>query len=274
MHDSSSTSTPEDLIEIFASLDTTRVRELFTGQALVGLHELLIDAMKCKNWLGKGLYDDRASFLQSLRPFTKEVDDFRRLFMVMVEAGHSQGVLGMLHATGRKERVMLGHQPLITMGTLTGLVKYSPDQIQPVIHFLTKAAISMLPDEPGSLFKALIRAYDPNMHFSGRWLEAIQGLTRTRSLAALGMKGAQQTPSYWLTTLVTSKVASQTKVAAAVVAGLMAKGEIQKDQLQQIAFEDGHKLRLIKELGLDPEIFNVKHVASSRTKTVMPSYRL
>jgi hypothetical protein len=274
MHDSSSTSTPEDLIEIFATLDTSRVRELFTGRALVGLHELLVEAMQCKNWLGKGLYDERANFLQSLRPFTKDVDDYRRLFMVMVEAGHAQGVLGMLHATGRKERVMLGHQPLITMGTLTGLVKYAPEAIQPVIHFLTKASISMLPEEPASLFKALIKAYDPNMNFSGRWLEAIQGLSRTRSLAALGMKGVQQTPSFWLTTLVTSKVAGQTKVAAAVVAGLMAKGEIEKEQLQKIPFEDGHKLRLIKELGLNPEIFNVRHVASSREKTVMPSYRL
>jgi len=77
-----------------------------------------------------------------------------------------------------------------------------------------------------------------------------------------------------LTALVTSKVAKETKIAAAVVAGLIAKGEIQKEQLQKIPFEDEHKLRLIKELGLEPSTFSVRHVASSRTKTVQPSYRL
>jgi len=274
MHESPTTPMPDELIEIFASLDTHRVKQLFTGQALVGLHEPLIEAMKCKNWLGKACYDDRASFLQSLRPHTKSVDDFRRLFMVMVEAGHTQGVLGMLHACGRKERVMLGNQPLITMGTLTALVKYIPEMIEPTIHFLTRASISMLPEEPASLFRAITKAYDPTSGLSGRWLEALQGLSRTRSLSSLGFTGAQQTPSYWLTALVTSKVAKETKIAAAVVAGLIAKGEIQKEQLQKIPFEDEHKLRLIKELGLEPSTFSVRHVASSRTKTVQPSYRL
>lgn len=274
MHAMPTTSTPDELIEIFATLDTQRVRELFTGHALVGLHEPLVEAMRCKKWLGNSGYDERATFLQALRPFTKATDDYRRLFMVMVEAGHTQGVLGMLHACGRKERVMLGNQPLITMGTLTGLVKYMPETIAPALHFLCRASICMLPEESSALFKALTKGYDPNMKFSGRWLEAIQGLARLRSLASLGLQGSQQTPSYWVETLVSSKGLKETKVAAAVVAGLMAKGEIEKEMLQKIPFESAHKLRLIKELGLDPGIFNVIHIASSKSKTIQPSFRL
>lgn len=274
MHAAPTTTSPDELIEIFATLDTQRVSQLFTGQALVGLHEPLIEAMKCKKWLGNSGYDERATFLQAFRPFTKATDDYRRLFMVMVEAGHTQGVLGMLHACGRKERVMLGNQPLITMGTLTSLVKYMPETIAPALHFLSRAAVSMLPDEPSSLFKALTKGYDSNMKFAGRWLEAIQGLTRTRTLSTLGQQGPRQTSSYWLTTLVTCKSSKDMKIAAAVVAGLISKGEIQKEQLQNIPFEDEHKLRLIKELGLEPGIFNVIHVASSKAKTIQPSYRL
>ncbi len=264
----------DEVIQIIADLDTARIGQLFTGNSLLGLHEPIIEAMRSRNWLGMKLYEPRANFLQAMRPYTNQTDDYRRLFMAMAESGHVQGVLGMLHATGRKDRVFAGNQPLLTMGTLAGLVLTHGKEISPVIHFLTRAAAATLPDEPAALIRTMIKHFNPTEMFAGKWLEAIQGMVKARTLGTLGFSGEKEKSYHWLESLVTTEDAKQMKVSASVVAGLMAKGDIKLDDLKSVPFDDLHKIRLVKELGIAPEALNIQHISSSRSRVIEPSFRL
>lgn len=269
-----STPASDEVVDIIATLDRTRANKLFTGNSLIGLHEPIVQALTGPAWTLKRAYEQRAVFIQSFRPHTHVSDDYRRLFMAMAEAGHAQGVLGMIHATGRKDRCFAGNQPLISMGTLTAMVSYDSTLIAPVVHFLSRAATSMLPEEPSALLKALIKGFDPESLYAGRWLEAIQRQVSVRSLETLGMRGEMSQAPYWVAQLLIAKTPEQTAVASAVVAGMISKKELSVDDITGLNLDTGQKMRLVKGLGLSQESVGFKRVISSRNHSIEPSYQL
>lgn len=265
---------PEQALKIIEDLDASQVGLVFAGDALRDLHEPLIMVLQSDRWRSRYWNDERIAFLDSMRAYSGCGDNYRRLFAAMCESGSTQGVLRMIHATGRKDRCMTGNQPLITMGSLVALIRTNPKAIEPVIHFLSRAAVSTMAEEPKALMQALRKQFQPLSIFSGRWLEAIHLQAKSRSTEALGLKGDMSAPAYWLKEMVCSATPRDNQIASAIVAGCLARGSLKLEDIQRIDLDDVQKVRIVKSLGLDPHKMDFSRVVSSASKHISPSYQL
>lgn len=263
-----------DVVDIIRTLDTDQAGHLFTPGALDHLHEPIVKAFCSQQWRSKHLYQEREAFLNAVSKHQHNTDAYCTLFNATCEAGATQAALHLIRATGRRDRPFVGKQPLITMGTVAQMMMICRDGVAPVIHFLSRAAVSCLPEEPIALFRALRKQYDPQCKYSGRWQEAIQNLVKSRSPDALGLTGNERDPSYWVGQMINARQPNHQELASAVVAGLITKQALSIEEIASLDLSMQQKVRVVKSLNIDPDHLDISKIVSSQTRETAPSFRL
>lgn len=263
-----------DVVDIIRTLDADKAETLFQPNAIDYLHEPITQAFASPQWRSKYGYQEREAFLSAISRHKHQADTYCALFNTACEAGATQAVLHLIRATGRRDRSFVGKQPLITMGTVVQMMTLNRDGVAPVIHFLSRAAVSALPEEPVAMFRALRKQYDPQCKYSGRWQEAIQNLVKSRSPDALGLVGAERTPNYWVGQMISARQPYHQEIATAVVAGLISKGVLSIEELAQRDMSMQQKVRVVKSLNIEPSQLDIAKIVSSQARETEPSFRL
>lgn len=252
--------------DILTTFDTRRMGELFGTNSLEGMHGLLVQIFQSSAWMSPEprVFKERNEFILKLNDHVIDSDDHRRIFRAMAEAPNAHGVATYLHMLRRKENVFLSdHSALFTIDDLTALVKDRGAKLTPAIHFLTRAVSAGHGDGKPELFRAMVRAFDPEFKLSSRYELALSNIVKRWGVKALGLAENDATVDKWVKQFFHSEDPKTQRVATAILAGQMHRRHLSLYDLCKVAHGPVAKKRLVQSFDVDPEFFGFKAIKSS-----------
>jgi hypothetical protein len=255
-------------------LDYRKLPQLYDDKSLANMHEFLVGIFRTPLWKSPEYFDQRNSFIQSIKLINATDADHRRVFLAMADAGNAHGVISYLHMVGRKEGVFLkGHQALLTTDDLEKMVKDLGKDIAPVIHFLCRASVPSGNKNLPRLWRELNKAYDPMGKNPERFLEGMQTLVARFGIKALGIGKDDVDHDVWVDRFLNSKEVSIKDVASAVVAGQLYARRLGRQELVNQSVDFSSKMRLVNDLGFDTNVIDIMRVSRSHN-IKPPTFRL
>lgn len=265
MHTNRTFRLDDDEVEaIFLRLQSHRLPEVYDNNSLKDLHEVLVSVFNSDVWKNPKHYEQRKVFIQAIGGLNGAPADHRRVFLAMAEASNSHGVVEYLHTLDSKERVFLkDHSALITTDELAQMFRDQGSRMGAVSHFLSRAVTAGMPGSVPTLWKEMVKAFDPDAKFKERMQEGMATMVRRFGLKSLGLGKDDMDHKPWVEKFFTTEIEQVQGVASAVLAGQIAKKRISKEDLLGECREFSSQMRLVNNLGFNMEDFGVKAVIRS-----------
>lgn len=263
-----------EIESIFKGFKAHRLHEVYDNNSLCDMHEFLVHIFKSEPWKNAANFDQRNTFIQSIRSLNADSDDHRRVFLAMSEASNSHAVISYLHMLGHKERVFLkDYSALLTTDQLTMIVKDAGSRIGAVIHYLCRASAVSNGDSLPKLWREMNKAFDVHEKFKERFQEGMQTLVKRFGLKSLGIGDNDYDHKIWIEKFLYGNEASIKDVASAVIAGQLAGKKISRQDVIDECFDFQSKMRLVNDFGFNIDEFGGSKVIRSHN-VKPPTYRL